>query len=217
MRAWNKVFEVGSPKTGTTSLGIAFEMLGLRHIGYRRHLYEKCQNGDYVETLQTAKHYDAFRDAPWHADGMYKIFDEVFPNSKFILLERDIESWTESYENHFSAANHPRRTRRTVIENFEAKRAEIIRRHLARYDEIKGYFKDRPNDLLVMDICAGEGWEKLCPFLGLPIPNEEFPHGNRRPGALKKTFRLLRTYSPKPFKKVIRKVDRISRRVLRQR
>jgi hypothetical protein len=38
------------------------------------------------------------------------------------------------------------------------------------------YFKDRPGDLLVMDVCGGEGWEKLCPFLGLAIPNVPFPH-----------------------------------------
>ena len=32
-----------------------------------------------------------------------------------------------------------------------------------------------PERLLVMDICAGEGWEKLCPFLGLPAPDSAFP------------------------------------------
>jgi len=26
------------------------------------------------------------------------------------------------------------------------------------------YFKDRPQDLLILDVTAGDGWEKLCPF-----------------------------------------------------
>ena len=33
-----------------------------------------------------------------------------------------------------------------------------------------------PDRLLVMDIPAGDGWEKLCPFLGVPIPDAPFPH-----------------------------------------
>jgi len=33
-----------------------------------------------------------------------------------------------------------------------------------------------PDRLLVMNIPAGDGWEKLCPFLGVPIPDEPFPH-----------------------------------------
>jgi hypothetical protein len=33
--------------------------------------------------------------------------------------------------------------------------------------------------LLVMDIASGDGWEQLCPFLGVPIPSVPFPHENR--------------------------------------
>jgi hypothetical protein len=27
-----------------------------------------------------------------------------------------------------------------------------------------------------MDITAGDGWEKLCGFLGMPVPDAPFPH-----------------------------------------
>jgi hypothetical protein len=33
-----------------------------------------------------------------------------------------------------------------------------------------------PDRLLVMNIPAGDGWEQLCPFLGVPIPDQLFPH-----------------------------------------
>jgi len=36
-----------------------------------------------------------------------------------------------------------------------------------------------PHRLLVMDVTRGDGWDLLCPFLGLPIPSEPFPHENR--------------------------------------
>lgn len=43
-------------------------------------------------------------------------------------------------------------------------------------EDVLNYFKGRDNDLLVLNVCNGEGWEKLCPFLGRPIPAEKFPH-----------------------------------------
>lgn len=46
------------------------------------------------------------------------------------------------------------------------------------YQAVTEYFADRPQDLLIMNICEGDGFELLAPFLGLPIPNEAFPHKN---------------------------------------
>jgi hypothetical protein len=43
----------------------------------------------------------------------------------------------------------------------------------------RAYFKDRPKDLLWLDIPSGQGWEKLCPFLGLPVRYDPFPWKNR--------------------------------------
>lgn len=36
-----------------------------------------------------------------------------------------------------------------------------------------------PERLLVMDIASGDGWEKLCPFLGAETPSSPFPHEHR--------------------------------------
>ncbi|WP_017305649.1 sulfotransferase [Spirulina subsalsa] len=38
------------------------------------------------------------------------------------------------------------------------------------------YFCDRPDSLLVLNIGAGEGWDKLCPFLGLDPLDQPFPY-----------------------------------------
>ena len=48
------------------------------------------------------------------------------------------------------------------------------------------YFQDRSQDFLVMDICQGDGWEKLCPFLEIDqIPEIPFPYKRpqKAPGA----------------------------------
>ena len=43
------------------------------------------------------------------------------------------------------------------------------------FENVLFYFSKREKDLLVLDICGGEGWEKLCKFLHVPVPNKKFP------------------------------------------
>ena len=50
------------------------------------------------------------------------------------------------------------------------------RRHT---EHVPKYFADRPGDLLIMEIPSGDGWKKLCPFLGKPIPPAPFPQLNK--------------------------------------
>jgi hypothetical protein len=55
--------------------------------------------------------------------------------------------------------------------------SRVYDEHVAR---VRRYFADRPGDLLELDICAGEKWERLAPFLGLPIPDGPFPHKGKK-------------------------------------
>jgi hypothetical protein len=41
------------------------------------------------------------------------------------------------------------------------------------------YFKNRQKDFLIIKICDGEGWNELCNFLDVDIPNKPFPYKNR--------------------------------------
>jgi hypothetical protein len=45
-------------------------------------------------------------------------------------------------------------------------------------EDVSNYFKNRQNNLLIINICDGEGWNILCPFLSKSIPNEPFPKIN---------------------------------------
>jgi hypothetical protein len=49
----------------------------------------------------------------------------------------------------------------------------------AHNDGVQAYFKDRPQDLLVMTLAGGDGWERLCPFLGTKTLTTPFPHANK--------------------------------------
>lgn len=47
--------------------------------------------------------------------------------------------------------------------------------------EVIEYFKERPQDFLIMDLFAGDGYENLFPFLGRNVLKSDFPHANKTP------------------------------------
>jgi hypothetical protein len=53
-----------------------------------------------------------------------------------------------------------------------------VRRFEAHNEDALEYFRHRPGDLLVINLAAGDGWQKLCPFLGKEVPRIPFPHAN---------------------------------------
>jgi hypothetical protein len=172
-RIFNKVFEVGMPKTGTTSLGMAFRQLGLETLGWSPEVhYDFTKQGNPEPALQLAQDYDAFEDGPWH-NLPVELLDMRFPGSKFILLEREGENWYESMCAQFQGEEY---------DWFHHHgRAEWIARMQKKYQRIRNYFSSRPDDLLMMNIVdQGDGWEKLCPFLGLSVPETSFPWVNHR-------------------------------------
>jgi len=77
-----KIFGIGLPKTGTTSLTIALEMLGYTS----RHSPMECftlHHGELSVNQKKIDKYDALTDLP--IPHFYPELDICFPNSKFIL------------------------------------------------------------------------------------------------------------------------------------
>jgi len=175
----NKIFEIGLPKTGTVSLGGALQILGFDCKGWTPEAYFDFVDNNAID-YDTIDRHEAFHDGPWH-DYDYKQLDERYPGSKFIILERDDEPWIKSMENHFSPdINASDIDTRLLDDGWVTSRGQTIQRAIAKkhtkYREVREYFKDRPDDLLIMRIT--DGWEKLCQFLNKPVPQEEFPHFN---------------------------------------
>ena len=96
----SKIFGIGLSKTGTTSLYAALHILGFR-AGTFRHMkalgLEDWFKGDF--TKDYLQEYDAVTDAPLTT--MYPELDERYPNSRFILTLRPVESWLVSIEKQF--------------------------------------------------------------------------------------------------------------------
>jgi hypothetical protein len=165
-RVWN----VGLPRTGTTTFCEALKILGYTNIKHNPRF-------EHLQDLQAAS------DAGCVL--YYKYLDYKYPGSKFVLALRDLSSWLESAE--FIYTKYPATDkdiailrRMHIYESVTFDRQKFIDAYYRHHADVRRYFQNRPQDLLEINFTTGEGWEKLCPFLELPIPDTPFPHKNKR-------------------------------------
>ncbi|MEK6334559.1 MAG: sulfotransferase [Acidobacteriota bacterium] len=94
-----KVFCIGFPKTGTTSLGQALEDLGFR-LGDQRQgelLLQAYVARNFKAIVEFCLTADAFQDAPFCFPFTYIALEQSFPNAKFVLSVRDnADQWYRS-------------------------------------------------------------------------------------------------------------------------
>lgn len=76
----------------------------------------------------------------------------------------------------------------------------------AHNNEVMRYFKDRPEDLLVMDLAKDDGWETLCAFLGKSVPDIAFPYANKARDRERKN--AANALSAKRLKRFIKRMKR---------
>ena len=171
-RPFSRCWGIGLGRTGTSSLCEAFRLLG----------YHNVLHNPPFEALATA---DAGAD-----NGVlifYKYLDYKFPGSKFVLTLRERESWLRSmeYANRIFRVTSldddvPIMRRMTIYETVRFDREKYSAAYDRHHAEVRRYFRDRGDDLLEMNINEGEGWDRLCPFLGVGVPDVPFPHLHQR-------------------------------------
>lgn len=172
-----KVFCIGFHKTGTTSLDKALQALGYRVTGPNGVRDPDIASKVHAMAYELVEKYDAFQDNPWPI--LYRELDERYPGSKFILTLRDTQSWLNSQLKHFGQRETAMRQWIYGVGCPQGNEAVYTRRFDRHNREVLEHFRGRPDDLLVMNLAQGDGWEKLCPFLGKPVPGMPFPHANK--------------------------------------
>lgn len=178
-----KVFCVGFQKTGTTSLGMALELLGYRVCGYHpfRDLTKEPVEGMDEKILSRARQllpeHDVFKDSPWPL--LYEMCDRECPGSKFIHVTRDDDAWIRSVVRDFG--DYPSTIRSWIygpgapVGN-EGTYLERYRRH---NDEVRTYFEGREDQFISLHLDRGEvTWSNICSFLQRPVPDLPWPHAN---------------------------------------
>jgi len=173
----SKIFCIGFQKTGTTSLGVAFERLGYKVCGVYHELLPDLCKGDLDKIKEIVREYEVCKDNPWPV--LYRQLDQYFPGSKFVLTLRDEETWINSVVNHFDSKPSDMIRYIYGVPFPSGNETLFLERYRKHNEEVKAYFKNRPGDLLIIDLEKEDVWNKLCPFLQIPIPSFPFPHANK--------------------------------------
>ncbi len=173
-----RIFCIGFQKTGTCSMMAALRQVGYRVVGNRADFVDAIRDRDIRPIDQVVERFAAFEDNPWPV--LFRLLDDRYPGSRFILTVRDEDRWYASILNHFGVFGQ--RLMRLVYgkRNPAGNEALYRARFRSHNDEVRAYFRDRPDDLLVMNLSEGDGWPELCRFLGTPAIEGPFPHRNER-------------------------------------
>ena len=193
-----KIIGLGVGRTGTRSLKLAIERLGM---GPCHHMEEVLQNQPTQVPLWMA----ALNDDPdwnaiysgyesavdWPTAGFLRELAVAYPLARFILTVRSPESWADS----FSQTIYPLVTERHRIKKEMLPWIDMAALVIEKTGFVSGLdtaglrqaFEAHTeavratipaNQLLVYQV--KDGWAPLCEFLGLPIPSDPFPRTNDR-------------------------------------
>ena len=189
------VIGAGFPRTGTASLKVALEQLGFGKCYHMSEVFPRpdhyplwadAVDGKPVDWDKIFEDFGATTDAP--ACLFYKQLADHYPKAKVILSQRDPDRWFDSTQSTIlsDAIMGKFRDMPPVLLNMMHKlgwhpedpenhdKAKMIARLNAHNEEVKRIIP--PERLLVFE--ASQGWEPLCAFLDLPVPDGPFPHVN---------------------------------------
>ena len=175
-----RIFGVGFNKTGTTSLHRALLTLGFSSLHWGgppvRHAVERAL-AEGRPLLSDIEQVDAYSDI----EPLYRNFDVVdrqYPGSRFVLTERDVDDWIDSRRRHVERNRRLHAAGQYHGAFLDIEPDEWRQDFEEHYERVKRYFAGR-EDLLVLRIRDGDGYERLCPFLGVEPPEDPFPWSNR--------------------------------------
>jgi hypothetical protein len=197
----------GLPRTGTLSQKLALEQLGLGPCYHWVNLiadldaveqWHRYLDGEDILDEIFAGHEST---TDWPGGFVYRELAERHPEAKVLLSVRDPEAWERSYRETIwnftrgdSLVSHLSDARREIDPRWK-RYLELVDRMLwsdaspfgAGDDPVSMMrqmeaFNDSvreaipPERVLVWKVT--EGWEPLCEFLGVPVPQEALPHAN---------------------------------------
>jgi hypothetical protein len=126
---------------------------------------------------------------------------EAYPDAKVVLVQRDFDKWWHSYYNEVSKGNFPESRmekfligvvfggiggvkaapamKRILQGWFRADDLEGIKRNARRrYEEHYEWVRRNVPRERLLEYKLGDGWEPLCAFLEVEVPEVEFPRVN---------------------------------------
>lgn len=193
-----KLVGAGFGRTGTNSIKLALEQIGY---GPCHHMYEVMGHTEQLPYWQAAARGEPDWDAvfagyvscvDWPAVRFWREIAAHYPDAKVLLSVRPEDSWLRSI--HRTIYPNMRDWRKMKpgyfrdvvetayqlvwLETFDGRLGDAehaIAVYRAHNEAVKQAIA--PERLLVFD--PAEGWEPLCRFLGVAVPDTDFPHTNQ--------------------------------------
>lgn len=205
-----KIIGAGLGRTGTSSTKLALEMLGFGQCYHMRELIENGSHLPYWQaalergTTKWDALFAGYQSAVDYPSALfYQDQMKQYSDAKVLLTVRDPERWYESaLSTIYDVSRRRNKFAISILRLFSSEFRALYPRMLFIDALIwKGQFKERfedkdfairtfnewnesvmatvPDDkLLVYEV--KQGWEPLCDFLGVPVPDEPFPRANSR-------------------------------------
>jgi len=188
-----KVVGSGLGRTGTKSLQTALNMLGFGPCHHMVEVFAKPESmALWIEAAAGRPDWNAIFNGynsmvDYPGASYWRQLAEYYPDAKVLHSERDPDKWFDSTQaTIFEPGSMATRSEgpmapffNSVISPFRANihdrayMTDYFRRH---NEEVKRAIP--PERLLVYE--AGQGWEPLCRFLGVPVPDAPYPSENSR-------------------------------------
>lgn len=183
----------GLGRTGSFSLKLALEQLGF---GPCHHMIEVFGHPEtmplWVAAGQGKPDWDAIFEGyvsavDYPTAGYWREIAAHFPDAKVIHCERDPDGWFESTQATIFApssfVDNPPEPFREFFQGFLGDMADHIHDRAFMTEHFRRNSAAvratiAPERLFVMQV--GEGWERLCAFLGVPVPDTPYPRENTR-------------------------------------
>jgi len=192
------VIGTGVGRTGTYSLKLALNQLGL---GPCHHMEEVLHNMPVQVPLWAAvldgspdwqEIYGGYESTvDWPTACFFRELLEAYPDARFVLTHRSPESWADSFGSTIYRLIAGRDEAPPEMKAWLDMASAVIARTgfpdgLSREGLMQAFTAHNervkraiPADrLLVYQV--KEGWEPLCAFLGVPVPDTPFPRSNDR-------------------------------------
>jgi Sulfotransferase domain len=201
-----QVIGVGLHRTGSMSVKAALERVGYGPCYHGMEALRRCRDGDHwLAAFEAGGAYDWSRifagyraTMDWPTVAFWEQLAAAYPDAKILLTERDPESWWQSHQEMFrrglayneSLTDDQRQWAETS--GWGSMQAALGR---AAAGTFEGRIFDKEHCLRVFELHnervkrtvpaerllvyrVQEGWEPLCRFLGVDVPDEPFPHVN---------------------------------------
>jgi hypothetical protein len=185
----NKLFIIGLPRTGTTSISIAMLDYNFKvaHTAYTQHAFQQA---------------DVLSDSPCFCD--YKELDKLFPDSKFVYLDRALADWIpsiqmllkkmytnlepkvgifnpvlkRSFNEAFSLYIKDNASKQFMLNERAFNKEHLTACYHSHKNQVLSYFADR-KDLLVINLSDTKSLDQLLSFLNISHDKDvQFPHMN---------------------------------------